>query len=173
MRRREFPTVPPATQSNPETDHARAQMDLFVGPEKAKRKPRKASTRGQVSGVDRAMREAHERIESGETWVGASPRLLVGLYAVFHEQVYGVKPEELAKAWVPAVAAAKRLVDEIGEVGVVAFLRFTWKGERTAEKKSEGSGVVRRRVGWYLQFAHRALFVDYKRALLAHRKVAK
>ncbi len=160
MRRRDNPK--PAVQS--------VAMEEFIGTKKAKPKAKRGKS---TAGMDKAIVEAGIFLETGEWEPGHDARQIVGLYAVLHEKVYGVAPEELEGAWMAAVSAATRLIDELGKVAVVAFLRFTWKSERAAEKRAEGTGVTRRRVGWYLQFVHRALVVDFKRAMVATRKVAK
>jgi hypothetical protein len=146
-------------------EEARTSMSAFLGPEK---KPRRRTGKS-MAGMRRAMDGASEHVELGD-WSTATPATIVGLYAVLHEKVYGVEPEELAEAWLGAVSAAKRLLEESpfnGDVArLVDFVRFTWKREKMAEDKARGTGNVRRRVGWRLQFVSRALVVDYKRAIV-------
>jgi hypothetical protein len=163
MRRR------PADLAKQLEDEAKAneRMIAFVGADKPKAK----KGARDAAGMARAMDSAKARLEEGAVdWEDATASEVVGLYALLHERVYGVSPDDLADKWRWAVAAAKRLADELGGTkNVVAFLQFTWKRERAAEAKANGTGHVRRRVTWRYQFAERFLLVDFKRAIVATR----
>lgn len=138
-------------------------------------KPEKAQGRRRRSwgpSAREAAAEARERLEAGR-WGDAEPRHLVGLYAVLHESVYGVAPEELAgDAFPGATSAARKLAAELGGAeAVVEFLRWTWSRERGREKKREpGEGF---RIGWRLMFCARTLVTDWKIDLVRAGRVAR
>ena len=126
---------------------------------KAKYTPR------SVSGYEQARAQAEEFAKSG-TWGDAEPRHLVGLYALLHEQVYGVPPEELKDAWKTAVGAAKHMLEKefAGDMrALIEFIRWVWKKERRREdmrKANPGDGGFR--IGWRYQFKNKTLLTDYR-----------
>jgi len=138
---------------------AAAAMAEWAGANKEeKKKPRRRSWTKAARAV---VEEARERLEA-RRWDGAEPRVLVGLYAVLHESVYGVEPTEvLGDAFPGACSAAGKLTREVGDVArVVEFLRWTWSRERRREKaRAPGEGF---RIGWRLQFCARSLLTDWK-----------
>lgn len=95
-------------------------------------------------------------------------RLLVGLYAHLHEEVYGVAPDDLARDWAPAVAAARRMVEgqfEGQAYRMVGFLRWTWSREKNRERRRVENGSDASRIGWRLQFQSLSLLTDYRVAV--------
>lgn len=133
------------------------------------KKPRKSSPSPKPQ-LRRAITDATDylnRFKEGEKdiWKQATPRVLVGLYCVFHHHVYGVDPEELAegKALLGAVSAAKRLIaaDFAGNVQMaVEFVRWTWAREAAQLKRNGRSGDWR--ISWNYQFCAARLMTDYR-----------
>ncbi len=103
---------------------------------------------------------ARAMVDERASWERALPRHLVGLYAVLHEQVYGVEASDvLGDAWPGALSAATRLMGELGgPEAVVELLRWTWARERAQSPSRRGTW----RVTWRVQFCQRSLVVDWK-----------
>jgi hypothetical protein len=140
-----------------------AAMAAWSGASKPE-KGGKARGPRSASGMRRAIDRAKEMQEAND-WQGAGAAELVGLYAVLHEHVYGVAPEEVADVWLAAVSAAKRMLERDFEGSVesmVDFLRWTWRRERNREKKRAANGDGSFRIGWRLQFVARNLMTDYR-----------
>ncbi len=141
-------------------DAAAAAMAAWAGVGAPSRKRAKRSWKPTLA---KAIDEAKELL-SKNGWSYAEPKHLVGLYAVLHEQVYGVAPDELVEAYPGAVSAAARLVRDEFEGKVyraVEFLRWVWSRERAREKRrAPGEGAAR--LGWRFMFAGRALLTDWK-----------
>lgn len=143
----------------PETAAAAQRMEAWCGAGKPERKRGKRNWKGAMTN---AIAETKEMIAK-RGWSWAEPKHLVALYAVLHEQVYGVEAAELVEGWPAAVSAAARLVREEFDDKVhaaVEYLRWVWARERAREKGREaGQGT---RIGWGLMFAKRTLLVDFK-----------
>lgn len=153
---------------------AAAKMQAWLGPPK----PVKKITGRSPSGYAKAVASARARLQTGKgptthAWRTATVAELVGLYAVLHEQVYGVAPDELADVWLGAVSTCRRVLTHSPFNGdpekLVDFLRFTWKRERNQVLRSAGQD--RRRLGWRLQFAP-SLVTDFKCAIIATQRTA-
>lgn len=141
---------------------------------KAARKPTKRTAR-DPKGYATAREEAAFRAKAND-WRDAAPRHLVGLYAVLHEQVYGVAPAELVDAWKGAVsAAAAMLKSEFkGDVpAFVEFIRWTWQRARRRKDKAVAEGGEVSRIGWVLQFKSRAMLTDYRVDMAGALEAAK
>lgn len=114
------------------------------------------------------MKEARARIAE-EAWEGATAGVLVALYGLFHERVYGAWPTELdaPKVWsLAAMAAARWQRDEFGGDArrtVVCMLWF-WMREEGREKWRRENGRDGQRIGWRLQFSG-AVASDYRVSL--------
>lgn len=144
MRRLKYPPVQAAADA----------LDAMVAQRAAKARKRSAKARLESAIV------ATEPYRASGRWDGAGPTHLVGLYAWLHEGVYGVAAEELhdEKALVAALSAAKKLLAQLGIDEAVRFVAWTWMRER----RSVMRGKEGRRVTWQVQFACRALLVDYR-----------
>lgn len=118
------------------------------------------------------MKAAAERIESG-SWEGACPAELLGLYAQLHQSVYDVPPVDLDKEWVPALSAAKSLMQREfanDPEQVVEFLRWVWRRERAREKRRIAEQKAGWRIGWKFQFRSRDLLTEYRVELARAKK---
>jgi hypothetical protein len=132
-------------------------MELQPGPKsKATGKARRARI-GLENAVERALECLHSN-----GWDGAGPVHLVGLYAWLHAQFYEVPAEELydSKVMLAALGAAKRTITVMGGAPeAVKFVAWTWNREKQMRAKGK---ALRRRITWQLQFACRAMQVDYR-----------
>lgn len=114
----------------------------------------------------RAVLSARARVDSGD-WKDAPAGELVALFALIHEEVYGVADADLSgsgKEWALASVGAARLRDEefAGEADrLVAYLRWFGAREMGAEQWRRNNGRTGRRVGWRLVFSKR-LLTDYR-----------
>lgn len=133
---------------------------------------KRRSHRPNPEAVNRATLKAEEMVESfrgnPKAFDSAGAPEFVGLYAMLHEAVYGVAPDELANDWTPAVKAARKMFEEEFDEDVrafVAFIRWTWVREKKREKWRRENGRDANRIGWRLQFQSRAMLTDYKVAL--------
>jgi hypothetical protein len=128
-----------------------------------RRKPARGRRQDHGRGLVDAVAEAEDLREAGD-WSTAEARHLVGLYALCHDHVYGVMPEELRAAFPAAVASAAKLLREdfSGDVSrAVVFVRWVWARENARERRrTAGEGAFR--IGWRLMFASRALLTDWK-----------
>lgn len=92
-------------------------------------------------------------------WKDLKPSTLLGLYAVLHEKVYGVLPDELADDWYPASATAKKFLEtNQGRFDIPAFMRWVWQRERRSREQNPEREF---RVGWRYQFSQK-LVTDYR-----------
>jgi len=140
---------------------------------RARRKPS-----GSLKNAVRDVEDMYDRAkEEGENvWTEAKPRHLVGLYAKLHESVYGVLPIEVdGVAFAGAVSAARTMLDREFEGDVLkmlGFMRWVWSRERwrEADRRRRGGEGRDYRVGWRLQFASRALFTDWRVALMREHR---
>lgn len=127
-------------------------------------KKRKYTPRS-VSGYEQARTQADVFAKSG-TWGDAEPRHLVGLYALLHEQVYRVPPDELKDAWKTAVGVATRtLKNEFDDdiCAFVEFIRWTWVIERKKEStRIRNPGEDTFTIGWQYQFKPTKLLTSYR-----------
>lgn len=116
-----------------------------------------------------ALQSARRRAQSGE-WATADGEVLVGLYGMLHELVYGVLPEELEEVTLfkqAARTAAKLLRESFGgEVdSAVEFLKWVWEREQGRVKWAANQPPVQRgRLGWRLNFSA-AFVTDYRVAM--------
>lgn len=98
--------------------------------------------------------------------LNVKPEALVGLFIVFHTDVYGVEPAELlvARDFLGAVSAVRRLIrDEFDGRADVAmeFVRWTWM----CEKRKFKVRTTEWRIGWRHQFCNLTLVTDYRIAM--------
>ena len=117
--------------------------------EGVKAKPQ-GGTRGRskLSDVEVAKKNAQRRANTGE-WDGAGSAIIVGVYAMFHEIVYGEMPLELEQKpeFRRALGMAKALLgafdDDAG--AVVAFMKWSWKRQegKIEWAKREGRDLSR------------------------------
>ena len=137
-------------------------VDEWVGKERPKRD----------SAWDRkkALEETRMMMKIGD-WKGATPKHFVELFALRHEQVYGVEALELRPKTERTRAAflvAKTLREHFdGDPNELAwFIRWVWQRAERDEKKRK-AGVTNNdfRISWRWQFAAR-LVTDYRRHLL-------
>lgn len=161
-------SAPPA----PRSDAAAVAASLIPLPPRAPR-----SSRGDrpPSKFRAAVQSARRRARSGE-WATADGESLVGLYAVCHEMVYGVLPEELEEVALfrQAARSATKLLRESfgGEVdGAVEFLKWVWEREkgRVRWAANQQPPVQRGRLGWRLGFSA-AFVTDYRVAMASNRR---
>lgn len=130
--------------------------------EKRPAKRRRAS-KGQNSRLREAVELARDRIALPRLgdWAKSGPEAFVGLYALMHEHVYGVFPDELAGDWMPAVSTARRCLDQSflgnGEQ-MNAFMRWVWRRQNARRRSSEPGDF---RIGWRYQFSPK-LVTDWR-----------
>jgi hypothetical protein len=125
-------------------------------------------------GFEQACQEARElssryaQSHDEHAFDEASPRVLVGMYALLHTKVYGVSPDDLldGKAFLGACGMAGKLVrDQFGGSvrRAVEFLRWVWRREKWLEDRNKEGRTSR--LGWRLQFGCTGLVVDYRVAV--------
>lgn len=97
-------------------------------------------------------------------WSTIDQRHLVALYAVFHREVYGVLPGEIAGDWQAACGAAGKLLrDEFESKPLLAveYLRWAFAKEKKQEQKRSGEGTGWR-LGWRWCFLKRELLTSFR-----------
>src|SRR6185503_13829879 len=115
--------------------------------------------------------QAKQSEEPALVWREISASQLVGLYSVFHREVYEVLPGELAGDWAGAVSAATKLVkDELegNMLAAVEYLQWVFVQQKKRLKRSNGESTWR--VGWRYLFMKRDLMTDYRRSLVLNQK---
>ena len=118
-----------------------------------------------LSPVQAAVLDAELRATTGE-WGDAKPKSLVGLFAMCHHRVYGVRCEELEvpREFSAAVRGCTALLAGHGDDrdGIAKFIVWTWdKERRTREwRKNQGMAPSTWRVTARYQFSKK-LFTDY------------
>lgn len=127
----------------------------------------------QLLPLDVAIRDARHRAATGE-WDGTKGSTLVGLYAMCHEMIYGVVPEELknlglfrAAARNSARALHEVFADDI--VKCIEFVRWTWEREKRKNAWAQSNGVDRNRMSWKWQFSA-GMVTDYRVSLQQKRR---
>ena len=134
-----------------------AQIDAGPAP-----KPKaKGKARGARVGIAQSVERALECLHTNQ-WESAGAVHLVGLYAWLHQQFYEVAAEELSdpRVMLAALGAAKRTITALGGAPeAVKFVAWTWNREKQMRAKGK---ALRRRITWQLQFACRAMQVDYR-----------
>ena len=152
---------------------ADTKSDLLVH----ERTPSERRTRDRRRGArsyDAALLEAREVIgafkKQGEAALkDLRPATLVGMYAAFHERVYGVAPAELREpnAMLAASSAAARMLRAFGGDSAMAaeLVRWTWARELRRKKSRDADGVPTTfRLSWRIQFSA-ALETDFRVAM--------
>lgn len=152
------------------TENHADSVDAFVG----NRRPRR---RGRPQASEHAVglyiEDAVARARSGD-WHGVDPGqvggLMVALYIVCHERVYGVRPMEAmtGDAFPAASLAAKQMhvgAFKADVLEMVEFIRWTWDREKARDRARRET----RRIGWRLQF-DLGLFTDYKADQMRKRR---
>lgn len=135
-------------------------------PEPAKPSRPRPVGRTTLTDLEAGIMAAKEYSRS-QDWSDAKPRDIVGLYAMCHEAVYGVEPEELKQRaeMRAAVGMASRLLrncfdDEIAEL--IDFMRWVWaKEKKKIDWMKEKNYPVVKRIGYRLQFSA-GLVTDYR-----------
>jgi hypothetical protein len=139
---------------------AAKMLETFCGSPKPPKKTRTISD----SVFAKVRRDVEAMIVSGD-WSEATPRDFVALYAMLHNRVYGVEPEDLTSTTrLHAAAAARRLLDRSfgGDPGEFAsFIRWVWIREESREKWRVQNNISGGRVSWYKQF-NGALVTDWR-----------
>jgi hypothetical protein len=122
-----------------------------------------------------ALQSARRRAQSGD-WATADGDVLVGLYAVCHEMVYGVLPGELEEVKLFKLAAreaSKVLRTQFsGDVdGAVEYLKWVWNREKKRAEwaASQSPPRERGRLGWRLALSD-AFVTDYRVVLSSRRR---
>lgn len=132
-----------------------------------KKRPSRRPNPGALAKAQAAAEWGIAEYERGNRGIfdDADPRLMVGLYSALHELVYGVAPDDLARDWSQAVAAAKRMLDQQfsdDAPRMTMFLKWTWAREKDREKWRVENRRDGSRIGWRLQFQSLSLLTDYK-----------
>ena len=143
-------------------------LDEWAAKAPKKKKGLRSAARQDVAS---SIAEA-DQMRAASDFTAARPRHFVGLYALFHNHVYGVAPSELSgKTWTAACLMAARILDrEFGKDidRFVSFIAWTWRREKRAHVRASGE---RRRLGWRLQFSP-TLVTDYRVELARERERA-
>ncbi len=135
----------------------------------AKRRKRRA-----VSAYERSKKRALDILD-GERRATAlaalRPGMLVGLYAILHEKIYGVEPLELRQEadWKSAAAAAARVLTDLGPLHSVDFIRWVMAGQLARRKRGVVSDF---RVTWRWLFLSLAVRTDYRVHLAKTAKIS-
>lgn len=142
------------------TASGRIDFDSLPPPAEKRRggKPR-PNPRAVAAATEEARQRVQKRAVPG-VWDDADGGLLVGLYAVMHEEAYKVPALELAGDWAPASSTASRFLrDECEGVGekAVAFVRWVWAREI---RRVRGDSPSDFRISWRYQFSKK-LWTDY------------
>lgn len=138
----------------------------------AHQKPRDKRAK-PLTEVDVAMRDAKRRAASGD-WVGSKGSTFIGLYAMCHEMVYTVIPDELYAAGIFKAAArnAANAMHELFDddpVKVVQFMKWAWEREKRKHEWAQRQGFDRNRMSWKWQFSLNML-TDYRVSLTQKRR---
>lgn len=145
-------------------------VDEWVGDGRKRERPRRRP-RASGQAMSAYIEDASARAKSGE-WGDVNGEqvgpLMVALYIICHERVYGVRPLEVMapEEFPTASLAAKRLHVDVFNAdleAMVEFVRWAWDRERGREQWRAENHQETRRVGWRLQFGlNSALLTDYK-----------
>lgn len=131
------------------------------------------SKHSKLSDLEIALRNARERARTGE-WSGANGPILVGLYALLHEKVYGILPTELEEKqeFKRAAGNARRLLDSSfngdGDA-FVEFAKWVWKREEGRIKWSKSVNRERNRFAWRFAYCASAV-TDYRVEMSGRRR---
>ena len=115
--------------------------------------------------------QAKQSEDPASVWRSIDVPQLVGLYALFHREVYEVLPGELAGDWAGAVSAATKLVkDELegSMVHAVEYMQWVFVQQKKRLRRSSDDSTWR--VGWRWLFLKRELMTDYRRSLVQGEK---
>jgi len=138
---------------------AASSVDEFAGADK--KRGRRSVSRTDVR---RMVGEARKMAQDLDH-VKVTPSLIVALYYLCHQEVYGAEPVELVgESWRDACLAVGRLIKQEfdGEArAVVEFVRWVWRRERWRESRRH-EGERKWRVTWRQQFVRRDLLSDYR-----------
>lgn len=135
-------------------------IETIIGPA-PKKKPFRCVRQHRLNWTE----EAKHRFRSGD-WKGASAPLIVALYCLMHEAVYGLWPCELdeAKTWriasfhVANILRSKQF-DSIEEL--VKFTEWVWRRENERVKWRAENNVPQKRVHWRQCFSNNYIS-DYR-----------
>ena len=142
-------------------------VEADLGADKQRRSASRRPGSRKLDRLEVALDDARRRAESGD-WGDASGKTFVGLYALCHERLYRVLPEELREASPyagAARAAGAMLRDRFGgDAGEMAgFVRWVWLREKGRHEWARRESKDRNRLSWMLQFSAR-LLTDYRAA---------
>src|SRR5208282_5697737 len=151
--------IAPVSEAS-DRDVAAKMLDTFLP--KTDKKPRSKTISDSVFAK---VRLGVERMIKSGDWSSATPRDFVALYAMLHNRVYGVEPEELtSSARLYAASLARKLLDRSfgGDPWEFAdFIRWVWIREESREKWRQQNSVSGGRIHWRLQF-NGALVTDWR-----------
>jgi len=112
----------------------------------------------------KAKEDASKRMQSGD-WIGSQCRTFLAAYAILHEQIYGIEPEELTPSErFFALAVISRFFHHKFNDDpnlLAAFMRWTWIREKRTEEWRRANRQPGRRLGWRYQFSGSCL-TDWK-----------
>lgn len=130
--------------------------------------PREKKNRTKTVGASvfaRARAEVEAMMKTGE-WKEAGARHLVALYAVLHQEVYGVEALELTPSacYLATLQAGMLVKKHFGGDIVVAveFMKWVWEREQGLEAWRKSVGRETRRIGPRWMFTGAALVTDYR-----------
>jgi hypothetical protein len=106
--------------------------------------------------LEEAMKVAAECASTGD-WDNTGPEHLVALFAIMHERVYGIAPNEIAVSWAAACKYAGAVLQRefAGSMDAAAeYLDWRWSRVRAQEKRRKANGLgTQYRLGWRFLFS--------------------
>ena len=111
------------------------------------------------------VQEARSRVEA-ENFEGVKPSIMVAIYCLCHEKVYGQWPIDLDDdvEWRLAMFTVKRLADKYfpaSSVPMVEFLVWAWDREKDTERWRQANGRESKRLVWRWLFSAR-MVAEYR-----------
>lgn len=130
-----------------------------------KRKDFSSRANSYLEATEKLVLQAKLSDNPSAVWEEAQVEHLVALFAVFHRDVYGALPGEIAGDWVAVCSAAKKmLIDELDglPVRMVEYLQWAFAREKKKERRKNGSSESTWRLGWRWTFMKRDILTDYR-----------
>jgi hypothetical protein len=130
-------------------------------------------TKGKQESNRESARKEMERIIGVDDWANCRPVHLVELYAMLHERIYGVAPEELASNRV-RISAVRTIADMLRRhftndvERMVDFIRWCWVREEGRHNWRRKNGMELKRMNWRWQFSP-SMLTDYRMAIADER----
>jgi hypothetical protein len=117
-----------------------------------------------LTDLEKEMREAKLRAGTGN-WEGVKGGTLIGLYALCHQAVYEVLPEELKEKATFTEASRRASIflrrNFGGDVSqMVLFIKWCWAREKKREEYAKAKNFDRNRLTWQKQLMT-YLITDY------------